>query len=291
MRLLYVCGFLAVIGVVNMAEAGSPAIGTVTAKGAFRLNQATVANNASLLEGATIETDGVGTALQFSSGARFSLAADSRGQVFGDRVILERGAGQLEKMAGLRIEARGLIIQPETGNATARIVVARDAGVQLTALTGSFRVLNSRGAVVAKLRPGLTLAFEQQSGRRAQVTGVIRNRGGHYLITDETTNVTVEVAGAGLEKEVGRRVEVSGAADPSATPVNDASQFVRVLAIKRLPSSGAAAAGAGGTKGRAGKGFGSSAGTVAVIGGIAAAAIVGGLAASGTIAQEDGISR
>lgn len=284
---------VALAGNLGIGHAASPAIGTVTAKGAFRLNQATVVNNASLLEGALIETASVGSSADFASGARFSLAADSKGRFFGDRVVLERGQGRLEKTAGLRIEARGLTIQPETGNATGRITLPGTARVELAALTGSFRVLNARGTVVARLPPGLTLAFEPQNtgaGGTTRLTGTLINRGGHYLITDETTNVTIEVTGTGLEKEVGYRVEVSGTSDAAATPISDASQMVRALTVRRLSDDRTAAAGSGGAKAGANSGIGISTGTVAVIGGVAAAAVVGGLAASGT-SGESGLSR
>ena len=295
MKLTHLNRVLAGALVVNLGicEAASPAIGIVTAKGAFRLNQATVVNNASLLEGAVIETAAVGSSMELSSGARFSLAADSKGRFFGDRVVLEHGEGRLEKTAGLRIEARGLTIQPETGTATGRIAVSGNARVELAALTGSFRVLNSRGVVVARLPAGLALAFEPQIagvGGSVRLTGVLLNRGGHYLITDETTNVTVEVVGPGLEKETGRRVEIVGVSDPTATPVSDASQLVRIVSAKRLPNGGAATAGVGGTRGSGASGIALSAGTVAVIGGVAVAAVIGGLAASGTLSQ-GGLSR
>jgi hypothetical protein len=171
-----------------------------------------------------------------------------------------------------------LIIQPETGNATGRVLLAGNTQVQVAALTGSFRVLNARGMVVARLPPGLTLAFEPQtSSGPARLIGRLQIKNGHYLLTDETTNVTVELFGPGLAKEVGQRIEVTGATDPTATPVSDASQLIRVVSVKRIPGSTAAAAGsAGGSSGVALSGT-----VIAVIGGVAAAAVVGGLAAAG----------
>jgi hypothetical protein len=119
-------------------------------------------------------------------------------------------------------------------------------------------------------------------------------RGVHYLLTDETTNVVVELGGPGLEKEKGNRVEVTGAMDPTATPVSDASEFIRITSVKRLGkgcpagSGAAAAAGAGGSAAKTGGNppghTGLSTTTlVAIIGGVAAAAVVGGLAATGKL--------
>jgi hypothetical protein len=262
----------------GMGVAASPAIGTVVAKGSFRLDNATVRGNATLFEGATVETAETASSMELSSGARVTLGPESKGRFFGDRVVLERGQGRLDKTAGFRVEARGLTIQPETGNSTGRVLLAGNTRVQVAALTGSFRVLNARGMVVAKLPPGLTLAFEPQiSSGPTKLMGRLQNKNGHYLLTDETTNVTVELFGPGLAKEVGHRIEVLGSLDPTVTPVSDASQFIRVTSVKPIPVAGAAPAGAaGGSSGVAISGT-----AIAIIGGVAAAAVVGGLAAAG----------
>jgi hypothetical protein len=125
------------------------------------------------------------------------------------------------------------------------------------------------------------------------------NHGGRLVVTDETTNVIVEVYGAGVEKEVGNRVEVSGVSDPSATPVSEASQFVRAAKVTRLARGcvvrpGAATAGVGGAAGKTagggatgGSALGSSTTTiVAIVGGVAAAATLGGLAAADKLGND-----
>lgn len=266
-----------------------PVIGTVEAKGAFRLDNATVMGNATLFEGATIETKSAASHMELSTGARISLATESKAKFYGDRMILERGEGQLEKAAGFRFEARGLTIQPETGNASARVALAGSARVELAAFTGSFRVLNARGLLVANIGAGHAVVLEPQAAdTSSRLTGTLSKSGGHFLLTDETTNVTVELAGPGLAKEVGNRIEVTGNLDPSATPVTDASQFIRVSSVKHLgkgaaAGSGAAAAGKGGA---AGGGTAISATTIAIIGGVAAAATLGGLAAAGKLSGQ-----
>lgn len=279
------------MSLILVASGAVPVIGTVAAKGAFRLDNATVTGNATLFEGATIETKAAASRMELASGARIFLGTDSKARFYGDHMILEKGDGRLEKAEGFRFEARGLTIQPETGNASARVALTGGARVELAALTGSFRVLNSRGLLVANVASGHALELEPQGPDTAsKLTGTLRQVGGHYLLTDETTNVTVELAGAGLSKEVGSRIEITGQMDPTATPVTDASQFIRVSAMKHLgkgtaADSGAAAAGKGGAAGgtAAGHGIALSATTVAIIGGVAAAATLGGLAAAGKL--------
>ncbi|MGA3201305.1 MAG: hypothetical protein ABSF12_02295 [Bryobacteraceae bacterium] len=281
-------------GMSGLASGAAPVIGTVMAKGSFRLDNATVTGNATLFEGATIETKDARSRMELSSGARVSLGAESKARFYGDRMILEKGEGKLEKADGFHFEARGLTIQPETGSASARVVMGNGTRVEVAALSGSFRVLNARGLLVANLTSGRALALEPQAVETAsKLTGTLRVVSGHYLLTDETTNVTAELAGAGLSKEVGSRIEVTGAMDPTATPVTDASQFIQVSAVKHLGKgsaggSGAAAAGKGGAAagsaagGSTGVGIGTGA-TIAIIGGVAAAATLGGLAAAGKL--------
>jgi hypothetical protein len=278
------------MSVIMVASGAAPVIGTVVAKGSFRVDNATVTGNATLFEGATIETKTAESRMELASGARISLGLDSKARLYGDHMILEKGQGRLEKAEGFRFEARGLTIQPETGNASARVALTGGARLELAALTGSFRVLNSRGVLVANVASGHALELEPQgTDTTTKLTGTLRKVGEHYLLTDETTNVTVELTGAGLSKEAGSRVEVTGQMDPTATPVTDASQFIRVTAIKHLGKgapgdSGAAAAGKGGSAGTAaGSHSALSVTTIAIIGGVAAAATLGGLAAAGKL--------
>jgi len=278
--------------------AASPAIGTIVTRGSFRLNQATLVNNATLFEGATIETGTAPSRMDLVSGTRLELSSDSRGRFFGDHLVLERGQSVLHKAQGFRIEARGLTILPDTGASTGRILLAGNRRVQVSAVSGSFRVLNSRGMVVARIPSGKALVMEPQSSEgRTRLTGRLAMRGGHYLLTDETTNVTVELAAKkSLANELGRRVEVTGLSNPKATPASDATQVIEVAQVTPAPppstvpagsdgSSGGSAGGtaAGGTTGGASSGAAVSVTLIAVIAGVAAAAVVGGLAATGSL--------
>ncbi|HEY4364064.1 MAG TPA: O-antigen ligase family protein [Bryobacteraceae bacterium] len=285
------------------AMAAASPIGTIVAKGSFRVDDATVAGNATLFEGATIETRQAATVLDLSAGPHLALNADSKGRVFGDHLVLEKGSGQMQKAAGFRMEAHGLTIRPETGDSSARVTLMANAKVQVVALAGSFRVLTSRGLLVAAMAPGAALEFEAQAANAGsepwKVTGCLRAISGHFLVTDDVTNVTVEVAGPGLDAEAGNRVEVTGALDPTGSPVSGATQFIRASRVRRASKGGcvasgkgAAAAGAGGAAGKAAGGGGFPVTTVAIIGGVAVAATVGGLAAADALpGQGSSVSR
>jgi hypothetical protein len=285
------------LGLVLAVPAGAvpPAIGTAAAKGSFRVDDATVAGNATLFEGTTVETHQSASTLDLASGARLSLASESKGRIFSDRLILERGSGKMEKAVGFLMEARGLTVRMDSGAGSAQVLLAGTAQVQVAALAGSVRVLNSQGVLVAAIRSGSALEFAfQVAGEPSKLTGCLRAVSGHYLVTDEVTNVIVEVAGAGLDRESGNRVEVTGAMDPAASPVSDATQYIRVSGVKRLSrgcaATNKAAAGAGAPAKTGGLGAYGAA-TIAVIGGVAAAAVIGGLAAAGSLSGGSSVSR
>jgi len=298
----------------GFTAAAVPAIGTVVTTGAFRLNHATVRSNATLFEGAMVETGVAQARMDLTSGARLDLEPDSAARVFGGHLALERGAMRIDETGGsgalhatrFRVEARDLTIQPDASATVGRIVLIGTGRVEVAARTGAFRVFNPGGVLVAKIASGRTLALELRlKPGPTRMTGRLVKQDGHYLLTDETTNVTVEVAGSALTepvlpKALGQRVEVTGSTRSGATPVSGASQIIEVAQVSPVPPSsesappGGAPAGSGGAGDTAPAGAGGSAGgaaskralsvtMLAVIGGVAAAAVVGGLAATGSL--------
>jgi hypothetical protein len=66
------------------------------------------------------------------------------------------------------------------------------------------------------------------------MTGVIESRNASWFLTDETTKVTVQLlVDAEVTKNVGKKVDVTGAAIPGSTPAGGASQLVRTVTVKR----------------------------------------------------------
>ena len=130
------------------------------------------------------------------------------------------------------------------------------------------------------------------------------------MVVDRITNVTIEVRGSELDKELGNQVEVTGSPLTGVTPVEGATQVIQASAVKHLGKGGCAsvakkvgaAAGAGAAAGgvaaaaggaaAAGAAAGIAGTTIAVVGGVAAAATVGGLAAVGALPGqgESGVS-
>jgi hypothetical protein len=76
------------------------AIGTVVTAGAFRLNHATVRSNATLFEGAQIETGIALARMDLASGTRLELEPESA-ERFLDGLIVERVAARIDRAPGV----------------------------------------------------------------------------------------------------------------------------------------------------------------------------------------------
>jgi hypothetical protein len=292
MRQVTVQSLLSLVLVAALAAAQNPAIGLAMAKGSFRVDNSQVWNNATLLEGTTIETARVASQLHLNSGTQLELAAESRGKVYRDRLILERGVGQLENSTSYRIEARGLKVFAAGANAAAQVGFDKENRVVVAARNGPVRVTTAAGIVVANVEPGAPLAFLPQvagAAPPAKLRGCVEKKNGRFLLTDETTKVRVELVGPGLEAEVGNVIELEGVTDLAAKPAAGASQVVKVSTMKRVGTCKAVpavppvpppAAAAGGWAAL------SAGAKVAIIAGVAVGASLGIMRAAGVFEEE-----
>jgi hypothetical protein len=293
MMSLFAAGSLLVV------SAASPSIGFVKSNGEFRVDGSAVRGNSTVFEGALVETNAARSVIQLEA-AQITLAPDSRVRVYRDRTVLEKGSGSIREGARHIIEAATLRIAPSARDSVVQIDLTSPSRVTVGARGGPAEVRNSSGVLTASLLPGMALAFNPQaaSAEAVKLTGVIVSRAGAYLLTDETTKVTVQlVDGPEVIKYVGRQVEVTGSSIPGASPLGGASQLVRAVTIKPVgdkrkvaAAAGAAGAGAAGGAAAAGAGAGAAAGisgaaVAAIVGGVAVAGTAGGLAAAGTFSS------
>ncbi|MEO8025049.1 MAG: hypothetical protein ABI823_01165 [Bryobacteraceae bacterium] len=265
----------------SICLAASPVIGTAQTRGAFQVDNSPVSGSAALFEGSRIQTAAALSTVDLAGGSRLELASESRARVFVDHAVIEQGGSIVrsgsQQGAGYSLIARSLSIQPDGDNGSARVQLAGSTRVQVAAVSGAVRVRNSQGLLVANLAAGTTLEFDPQSGasNSTRVSGCLQRHGDRFSLTDETTSVTMELRGQGLEREVGNNVAVSGTME-----VMGDAHFVNVMSISRSGkgcSGKAAAAGSGGSHSR---GWTISGTTIAIVGGVAAAATIGGLAAA-----------
>src|SRR5580704_4822530 len=94
----------------SLGMAAAPAVGIVTARGSFTIDASSITGNATLFEGNQIETGKISSQLQLNNGARMQLAAESRGIVYRDRLVLEKGVGRVYHAGNFMVEANTLQI-------------------------------------------------------------------------------------------------------------------------------------------------------------------------------------
>jgi hypothetical protein len=280
---------IALILVTNLSlgMAAAPAVGIVTARGSFTIDNSSIAGNATLFEGNQIETGKASSQLQLNNGVRMQLAAESRGIVYRDRLVLEKGSSRVEK-GNFQVEANSLRIRPASETASTQVSIRESGLVEVAALSGPVRVTAANGVLLANLQEGKTLDFTPESGpgpaTPTSVTGCLESSSGEFLLTDEASLVRFGVKGTGLDKEVGHRVQLDG----TVTPVPDSMSQIQASSVKMLSKKcshrGTAAAAAGvGAAGAAGAGAGAAgAGTIGAIGAaIASHAVIAGVIVAG----------
>jgi hypothetical protein len=240
---------LALALTLNYSLAAPAALGVATARGGFLIDGSPVEGNATLFDGVRIETRKASSSIRLGSGATAGLAGESRARVYQERLVLERGQGELASSPGYRMEALGLRIEPAAPGAAARVTLRGDKLVQVAAVGGAVRVRTGAGFLVGNVTPSRMLLFSPQAAGAAtasKMSGYVTEEGGKYYLTDSTSGVKVQVSGGGIEQQVGNNVEITG--------TSIGADQVQVNSINNL-----------GTGAAAGTGTGMGAGTVAVV--------------------------
>jgi len=289
--------FVLALCAVAVVAATAP-IGVLTTVGAVRMDNSEVRGNGTVLDGAVIETLTNPTQLNLKNGTRFELSPNTRAKVYDNRLLLEKGASQLHASGNYAVQVNSVSVVPSGPDATVRVLRTGPKSLEVAAVLGHADVRNGQGMLIARVVPGSPLDLQQQPEGAAgpsRVNGkVSKTAAGHYLLSDSTTNTTVELQGNNLDSAVGHCVAATGSADPSAAPAAGATQIIHVTDFKQVAcgKKGAVAAGVGGAA-AGGAAAGAAAGGAAVgaglgavaIGGIvagtAAGATLGGLAAAG----------
>jgi hypothetical protein len=265
----------------------SPAIGIATASGHFTLEKSQVWGNSTLFEGSTVETGVASLQLALQNGVRVQLGSDSRARVWNNRVLFEKGVGQVASAESYEVQAGGLTIHSTGAGARIRIGLAPDGRVDVTALAGGARVMGA-GLVLATIPGGRGMSFPMQASAAGSVTraGCVLFKDGYVLLQDDDTREVIELLGSGLNPNVGNRAEVRGTASAVKPALSIATSILNVTAITQKEQGGclsvAAAldartdipAGAGGTAGQ-------GANTAATAASKTAAATTAGTAAGG----------
>jgi hypothetical protein len=268
---------LLTVGCLFTMTAAPPSIGFVRSAGDFRVDGSVVRGNSTVFDGNVIETAAARSVIQIDN-VEFTLAPASRAKVYRDRSVLEKGTGTLRDADSHVLEAASLRISPSAKDSVVQVDLKSASRVTVLAISGTALVRNSSGLLIASLRSGMALAFDAPPGNGSlavKLTGTVTEQGGEYFLTDSTANVTAELWGADLSKDVGKETQITGSIVPDAKPAAGASEVVQVTGAKIL-AKGAGSAGAAAAAGH------STAATVAIFGGVTVAGTLAGLAAAGS---------
>lgn len=273
--------FLLICGSLMTLAASPPVIGVAQSRAAFSINNASVPGSATVLDGTAIRTNDAPSDVMLKTGERLRLAPNSAAVVYRDHVVLQAGLAEAIHAAAYRIDAQSLQIRAVDSGAHLTVSLAGKKEVAVSTSGGYAEINNSSGVLVARMYPGDQIQMQPAETDAIRLTGTVQKRGGAYVLQDETTHVTAELRGENLKAMVGKDVRINGTLKPGVSPVSGVSQVVMVTNATVV----AAATGTGsvGVPAGAATASGLSTGTtVAVVGGVAAAATMGGLGAAGT---------
>lgn len=246
----------------SAAFAATPAIGVAMSEGTILINDTQTPGNATVFNGATLETQKAASQVRLKDGAQVRLESDSRGQLYSDHVDLKQGTAKIWDYSA---NANGLNVRTDANSSAS--VTMKGQVVEVAALTGNVHVFTAGGINVANLLPGRALdLLPQDAGASSPstLTGCPVRQNGNILLTDETSNVTAQLRGGNVR--TGKRVQVTGSLVPNASPAAPATQVINVTAVKDVGGTckglGAAAAAGGAAAGAAAAG---AAGTTAAV--------------------------
>jgi len=266
-------------------------------RGAFFINNASVPGTATILDGTSVRTTATSSDVSLKRGERLTLASSSEARIFQDRLELTSGMADVSHMTNYRLETGHFQIAASGPDAHVKVAIDGRKLVHVAAIAGNAEIRNQQGMLVARVLPGTVLQVQNVGGNKVSLRGILQKKGGTYLLTDDTTNVTVELRGSDLSNLVGKKVQISGSIIAGATPVAGATEVVNVAQSSAVAAAavgaGAAGAGAAGT-GAAGAGATTGLSTTAIVLGgtaVAAGGTLGGLAAAGTFSDSSSVSR
>jgi len=146
----------------SYAIAGTPSIGTVTARGETKIDNSEVRGSGTLFDGSIVET---GKSAMSSADLRVSgrtvikLALDSRGVLYRDHFVLERGKIEFSAANSFHIEAHGLVVSP-VAQGSGLVSIDEGNRVNVAAQAGDLEVKSRpKQDVDFVMHPGMAFAF------------------------------------------------------------------------------------------------------------------------------------
>lgn len=211
---------LALFCMASYAAAGTTVVGTASARGNMRVDGSTVKGDATVFNGSVVETDEASANLRMGHGVDITMSKSSRGTVYGDHFVLQRGESELTASGPFALEANGLRVAAHNPNSVGVVTLTPKNAVEVAALSGSFEVRDGQGILLSNVLPGRPLSFAMQaeagtSPYSVSTVGMLESQNGQYVLTTDE-NVKYVLTGANLQQFVGAKVVVTGTLNPAA---------------------------------------------------------------------------
>ena len=227
----------------SYALAASPSIGSVTARGETKVDNYDVRGSGTVFDGSVIETGqslSSGADLRLTSKAVITVLRDSRGTLYRDHFVLQRGAAQLGLTDSFRILANGVMVVPAEAHSSGIVSVDPANAVTVEAKDGTLEIRSSVGATLARVRVGHPLTFSSLAGKSPtefSAMGTVSSEKGRYYLDSSETGTKYEVKGDNLQNYDGVSVVASGVLEAAAPSAGIAG----VLLASSIQSSNAGA--------------------------------------------------
>jgi hypothetical protein len=169
----------------SYAAAGTVSIGTASARGDMRVDSYLVNGNATLFDGSVVETGQASVDLRLGQGTEITMSTASRGTVYNDRLVLQRGQSELTASSSFQLEANGLRVTPNEPNSRGVVSLMTGNTVEVASLNGSFGVTNDHGVLLANVRPGRMVSFAMEGGGDPTTfsgVGIVSFENGQYYL-------------------------------------------------------------------------------------------------------------
>jgi hypothetical protein len=233
--------FAGVLCVSSYALAASPSIGTLTARGETKIDNYEVRGSGTLFEGSVVETGqsiSSSADLRLANSEEITLWRDSRGTLYRDHFLLQRGKVQLGLADSFSVQANGVVVVSAEAHSSGFVSIDPANSVTIETKDGTLEIRDSSGASIARVRPGHPLQFSSltdKSSGELSATGTVSSENGRYYLDSSETCMKYEVKGASIQNYVGTSVVASGVLD-SASP---AAGTVGLLQISSIQASNA----------------------------------------------------
>ena len=204
------------------------------------LDRSEVWGNATLFDGAQIETTAASSQAALRNGVKIQLGSASSASVNENHLTLTKGVGQVAAPESYEVSAGDLSIRSASGNSRVRVAWLSGGNLQVTALSGAARIANRTGLVLASVPAGRQMTFGMQAAAAGVVTrtGCLLSKDGRFLIQDQNTQEVVEVRGDNLTPNVGNRVAATGTVSSLRPAIAIATSVLNANAIVLQQSGG-----------------------------------------------------